>query len=63
MRFLFLAILATQTSHAQSDIRAHLDPFLEQHCYECHDDIEAEADLNLLDLKFDPTDPANFATW
>lgn len=40
-----------------------MSPFLEAHCYECHDDGMSKADLNLLDLKFSPDDPDNFATW
>lgn len=37
--------------------------FLEQNCYECHDDLTTEGGLNLLDLEFDPADPQNFAKW
>jgi hypothetical protein len=36
-------------------------PFLEKHCYECHDDLGAEADLNLLELG--PLDETNAAVW
>lgn len=35
--------------------------FLDQHCVECHDDLSAEADLNLLDLG--PIDETNAAIW
>lgn len=35
--------------------------FLEKHCVECHDDLTAEADLNLLDLG--PVDETNAAVW
>ncbi|QTN33762.1 DUF1592 domain-containing protein [Akkermansiaceae bacterium] len=63
MRYFLLTWLAAHLSPAQQDTRALLEPFLETHCYECHDDIGAEAELNLLGLKFDPADPANFATW
>ncbi len=38
-------------------------PFLENHCYECHDDVTDKGDLNLLDLAFDPNNPANFKRW
>ena len=34
---------------------------LDQNCTECHDDVEAEGGLNLLDLNFDPSDPHNLA--
>ncbi len=35
--------------------------FLDRHCLECHDDVTAEADLNLLDLG--PVDETNAALW
>lgn len=35
--------------------------FLEKHCYECHDDLTAEADLNLLELE--SVDETNAAVW
>ena len=35
--------------------------FLDKHCYECHDDLTSEADLNLLDLG--PVDETNAAIW
>ena len=44
-------------SSAIGDLRSDLEPFLESHCYDCHDDIDAEGDLNLLDLKFDSSSP------
>lgn len=37
--------------------------FLESHCFECHDDTVSKGDLNLLDLKFEPDEPANFKIW
>ena len=35
--------------------------FLDSHCLECHDDVTAEADLNLLELG--PVDETNAAVW
>ncbi len=35
--------------------------FSDKHCYECHDDLTAEADLNLLDLG--AVDETNAAVW
>ncbi|MGJ8725364.1 MAG: DUF1588 domain-containing protein [Roseibacillus sp.] len=35
--------------------------FLEFHCYDCHDDVNPKADLNLMDLG--PVDETNAATW
>jgi Protein of unknown function (DUF1587)/Planctomycete cytochrome C len=65
MRSAFLPwILITPTLAAGMESgRARLDAFLETHCYECHDDLDPEADLDLLNTKLAPTDPANFATW
>lgn len=65
MRGAFLScILSAPTLAAGMESgRARLDAFLETHCYECHDDLDPEADLDLLNTKLAPTDPANFATW
>lgn len=35
--------------------------FLDKHCFECHDDLSSEGDLNLLDLG--PVDETNAALW
>lgn len=40
-----------------------LDPFLSEHCYECHDDLTSEGDLDLTALSLDFTDPASFGAW
>mgnify|MGYP000076599449 CR=1 FL=1 len=61
MRILHL-FLALATC-LQADVRKDVEDFLEQHCYDCHDDIDNEGGLNLLDLKFDPADPKNRAHW
>lgn len=37
--------------------------FLQKHCTECHDSEVSKGDLNLADLKFDPSSPANFRIW
>lgn len=50
-------------SLAAGDIRKDLEPFLETHCYNCHDDFDAEAGLNLIDLKLNPSDKKNRAIW
>lgn len=61
MRFLFFfSALATCL---QANVRKDVEVFLEQHCYDCHDDIDNEGGLNLLDLKFDPENPENRAHW
>ncbi|MEY2878068.1 MAG: hypothetical protein RLZZ15_448, partial [Verrucomicrobiota bacterium] len=38
-------------------------PFLEQHCFDCHDSDLRKGDLDLTALKFEPTDAKNFALW
>ena len=59
----FLLGLSLLPELALADLRASLEPFLDQHCYACHDDFDNEGDLNLLDLKFDPSDSENQALW
>ena len=61
MRFAFFLI--TLTGLVSADLRTEIEPFLESHCYSCHDDFDAEADLNLLDLPFDPSNPENRKIW
>ncbi|MCX6955309.1 MAG: DUF1592 domain-containing protein [Verrucomicrobia bacterium] len=39
------------------------EAFLDQHCAGCHDDVEKKGDLDLTALKFEPSDPKNFAMW
>ncbi|MEM7010403.1 MAG: DUF1592 domain-containing protein [Verrucomicrobiota bacterium] len=40
-----------------------LTPFLENHCFECHDDVTAEGGLNLLDLSTDLSDEDLLRHW
>lgn len=61
MRFLFFFSALATCLHA--NVRKDVEVFLEQHCYDCHDDIDNEGGLNLLDLKFDPENPENRAYW
>lgn len=58
-----LCLFAALTGIALGDVRERLEPFLEQHCYQCHDDFDNEGDLNLLDQEFAPHDPENRALW
>lgn len=59
------ALFAASTAavQAQDDLLKQLDPFLSEHCYECHDDLTAEADLDLTSLAMNPSNPINFDTW
>jgi hypothetical protein len=61
--FIACILLASARGETVDMKRAQFEPFLETHCYECHDDLDPEAGLDLLNTKFDPTDPANFAIW
>lgn len=61
MRFLFF--FSALVTCLQANVRKDVDFFLEQHCYDCHDDIDNEGGLNLLDLKFDTGNPKNRALW
>ncbi|MEI6862318.1 MAG: DUF1587 domain-containing protein, partial [Verrucomicrobiota bacterium] len=38
-------------------------PFFENNCSDCHDAATNKGELDLLDLKYDPEDAANFALW
>ena len=48
---------------AADPTRDRIEPFLETHCFDCHDDDTQKGDLNLYELEFDPVNPANFRTW
>ncbi|MCK5920842.1 MAG: hypothetical protein KAG66_07865, partial [Methylococcales bacterium] len=45
------------------DFAKRLQPFMETHCYECHDDLTAKGDLDMLDLKSDLSHPADMEVW
>lgn len=65
MRSAFLSwipLVPTLVGAAEKE-RTHFESFLESHCYECHDDLDPEADLDLLDTRFDLSDPDNFKVW
>ncbi|WP_231603412.1 DUF1592 domain-containing protein [Neorhodopirellula pilleata] len=50
-----------------ADVDAAASPvghaLMERHCYHCHDDSNSEGGLNLQDLKVQPDDTVNLATW
>ncbi|MEO6752122.1 MAG: DUF1592 domain-containing protein, partial [Opitutus sp.] len=37
--------------------------FIENHCSECHDDVEKKSDLDLTSLTYNPDNASNRATW
>ncbi len=44
-------------------LRDELEPFLEENCFDCHDDETSEGGLSLLDLEFAPGRAENFKIW
>ncbi|MEM7144849.1 MAG: DUF1592 domain-containing protein [Verrucomicrobiota bacterium] len=40
-----------------------IEPFLEAHCYACHDDLSSKGDLDLYNLDFNPKNKKNFKIW
>jgi hypothetical protein len=63
MTALLWAAPAPGSAADDADFRTQLEPFLETHCYECHDDLSSKGDLDLLNLPFDPNKKKNFNTW
>ena len=61
---IFLALTPVFTGAAEPKTSPQeLVSYLNQHCYECHDEDVAKADLNLYDLAFDPESDENFKIW
>ena len=46
-----------------SEFNAKIEPILSQFCYDCHDDLTAEGDLDLTVLPFELGDSRNHADW
>ena len=60
---LIFPLFAVVPLQAALDGRGNMEPFLEKHCYECHDDVTAKGGLNLLDLGNELQDDAIAAKW
>ena len=62
---MFVSSVAAETYTPGQPINASFKelavPFLDQHCTSCHDDVQAEADLDLYELG--PVDETNAAVW
>lgn len=54
---------ATSPGSRAVELPEKIEGFLSTHCYECHDDLTAEADLDLTELDFDLTDPHALSDW
>ncbi len=50
-------------SACAEDFVTSIEPFLEGHCYECHDDINNKGGLDLYSLSTDLSDPATLEKW
>ncbi|MCB1225609.1 MAG: DUF1592 domain-containing protein [Verrucomicrobiales bacterium] len=63
MRFQLTLAGVMMAGGAFADAPKPVVPFFNQHCFECHDDAVAKANLDLTALAFDPEDPENFKQW
>ncbi|MEM1441436.1 MAG: DUF1592 domain-containing protein [Verrucomicrobiota bacterium] len=61
--FLVFVAGAFLSSTASAIDPVKIDAFLDAHCYDCHDDLTAEAGLNLLDVGFEVSNPRDYHTW
>src|ERR1039457_597028 len=62
--FLAATLAVFNLSAAQTE--THLpqrNQFIQKYCTDCHDNVEAKADLDLVHRPFDPQDSANFDFW
>lgn len=57
------SLSGTVSAQNSTDFTKSLQPFLEKHCYECHDDLTAKGDLDLFELKSDLSQPADMEIW
>ena len=58
-----VAVVSPRAAAGSGAIRGQIEPFLEEHCFDCHDDELSEGDLNLYDLDFEPDKLGNFRLW
>ena len=64
----FMALTVAVALSGSLTLRAAPPPavarsFIDQHCADCHNDVDKEAQLDLTSLAFAPQDAANFALW
>lgn len=57
------ALARPASSESDAQALKRLEPFLESHCLECHDDASSKGDLDLSSLAFEPSKHGNFALW
>ena len=59
----FLLLIPVVHGQSADDVYKKIEPFLDRHCTDCHDDAEAKGGLDLYALAYKPNDPANFEAW
>ena len=62
LRTTILISLAT-VAWASAFDRKSVEPFLEAHCYDCHDEDTQKGELNLAELRFDAKSPGSLMRW
>ncbi len=62
-RFLSACLLLLAVAAPMFGADRAVRPFLEKHCFECHDGETRKGDLDLTTLKFDFGNPTNFSQW
>ncbi|NNE93539.1 MAG: DUF1588 domain-containing protein [Verrucomicrobiales bacterium] len=58
-----LSAVCEENPGNRNAFEAAIDQLVSQHCYECHDDLTAEGELDLTALTFDFSDPKVFSKW
>ena len=60
----FAGTLSLQAaSNTQPVLSSELLEFFDLNCYECHNDVDTEGELDLENLAFDPSSPSNMNRW
>ena len=63
---LVIAVTSSSVTHSAwanpGDVLSR-DAFIEHYCYECHDDVISESDLDLSSTAFNPENKESFAFW
>lgn len=55
--------LSAQSTAEKPELPKLLEPLLESHCFDCHDDLSEKGDLNLYEMPFDLKSRHGFQTW
>jgi len=60
---LSLSIFTPAPAEETALLPEQVEAFVSEYCFDCHDDLSTEGDLDLTALSFDLTDPQNFNAW